>query len=119
VNAGSVFGLVPVVVGTAFGLYTLLHNRIGNFGVYPELKDHAKLVTTGPYAWARHPMYVALVTMMMGITIYNGHWLNLVGAVLVSAAVAGKALREEGYLQQRFGDQYTAYAARTRAFGLF
>ncbi len=116
VNAGWWVGLLPVVGGTGLGLVTLFHNRIGNFNVYPELREQALLITSGPYRWMRHPMYVALVIMMAGIALYNGHWINAVGVAAVVLAVVLKARREEVYLRQRF-PEYAAYAERTRAFG--
>ena len=60
-------------------------------------------------------MYSALLLMMLGIVLYNGHWLNALGMVMVAAAVYGKALREERLLVEKFPD-YPAYSARTKRF---
>ena len=115
VNTGPAAGLALVALGTAIGLATLYFNRPGNFSVYPEPIPGWRLVTDGPYRWVRHPMYLGLVLMMIGIAIYNGHWLNYGATLVVIAAVVAKALREERYLLARSPD-YAAYALRTRRF---
>lgn len=115
VNRGSVLVLVLCAVGAASGLYALAHNRLGVFGIYPELPPDAELVTTGPYRWVRHPMYASLVLMMVGIALYNLHSVNLIGVIIVSVAVLGKVPIEERQLRARF-PEYAAYAARTPRF---
>lgn len=114
-NRGSPWWLLLCLAGTVFGLWALFHNRIGNFRIYPEPKPNAELVTSGPYRLVRHPMYSALVVMMLGVVAYNGHWLNLLGLVLVAVAVVGKALREERFLNARF-TEYAGYARATPRF---
>lgn len=114
-NRGSPWWLALCLAGLIFGLWALFHNRIGNFGVYPEPKSHAELITTGPYRLVRHPMYSALIVMMLGVAAYNGHLLNGLGFMLVIAAVTGKAVREERFLRSRFPD-YDQYAGGTPRF---
>lgn len=101
--------------GLALGAWTLAHNRIGNFGIYPEPRASARLVTTGPYAHVRHPMYGALMLVMLGAAFWNGHAISFAGLALVVAAVTAKAMREERLLGARFGE-YAAYRRRTRWF---
>jgi len=115
VNRGAPWWLLLCLAGTAFGLWALFHNRIGNFRVYPEPRPGAELITTGPYRLVRHPMYSALIVMMAGIAGYNGHALNAAGLVLVAVAVTGKAIREERFLAGHFRD-YRNYAAGTPRF---
>jgi len=114
-NQGSAGWLLLCLAGAAAGIWTLFHNRMGNFGIYPEPRPGAELITSGPYQWVRHPMYSALILMMIGVTGYNGHGLNAGGLVLVAVAVVTKAGREERFLMERFRG-YRAYAAATRRF---
>ena len=107
--------LVLCVAGAVLGIAALAHNRIGNFGIYPEPRAHARLITTGPYALVRHPMYGALMLLMAGAAAWHGHWRNALGALLVAVAVVSKAAREERQLRARF-DGYEAYRRRTRWF---
>ncbi|MDH3637673.1 MAG: isoprenylcysteine carboxylmethyltransferase family protein [Gammaproteobacteria bacterium] len=114
-NAGSAWFLILCLIGTILGIVVLYFNRIPNFGVYPEVKVGAELITGGPYRYVRHPMYSALVLMMVGIAGYNGHWLNGVGAVGIAIVVVRKALLEEHLLSAVF-PQYRAYKAHTTRF---
>jgi len=114
-NLGSSWWLLFCLAGTVFGLWALFHNHVGNFRIYPEPRPGARLVTTGPYRLVRHPMYSALVVMMLGVAGYNGHFMNGAGLVLVAVAVLTKAVREERFLDEHFAD-YRRYAAKTPRF---
>jgi protein-S-isoprenylcysteine O-methyltransferase Ste14 len=100
------------VAGVLGGLYTLAHNRLGNFDIYPEPLPNACLVTSGPYRWIRHPMYTSLLLMMLGVAIYYHALPNYAGLLLLGMAVYGKIRVEESHLHLRFED-YSAYVART------
>lgn len=99
-------------LGVIVGLYTLAHNKLGNFGIYPEPIPDACLVTTGPYRWIRHPMYSSLLLFMLGIALYRHAWPNYAGMALLAAAIFGKMHREEVHLHTRFED-YSEYVKRT------
>ena len=105
--------LVICYLGVAAAIWTLLHNRVGNFGIYPELKESAVLVLSGPYRMVRHPMYASLILMMIGIAVFNGGWSNLGGVVLVIVAVVLKAFKEEKILCETF-PVYREYMAHIR-----
>ncbi len=51
----NIAGIMVLAFGTGLGVSTLLANRPGNFGVYPELRKGAHLIMIGPYHWIRHP----------------------------------------------------------------
>ena len=60
-------GAVPLAAWAAaagalllFG-WTLRANRLGNFNIHPRPRVGGSLVTSGPYAWIRHPMYTAFL----------------------------------------------------------
>jgi protein-S-isoprenylcysteine O-methyltransferase Ste14 len=98
--------------GLLIGLYTLAHNRLGNFDIYPEPLPDACLVTSGPYQWIRHPMYTSLLLTMLGIALYCHAWPNYLGLGLLAVAVFGKIRREESQLHLKF-DDYSEYVKRT------
>jgi len=103
---------VPIAAACALGAWTLRHNRPGNFGVFPEPRAHARLVTTGPYALVRHPMYLAVLLLAAGFALGWQGMPHLAALVLLAVVLHAKASREERLLRQRF-PEYAAYAART------
>ncbi len=107
--------LVVATLGIVLGVVTLGFNRIGNFSIYPTPRPNAQLITRGPYRYVRHPMYVALSLMMVGIAGYNQGLRNASGALLVIVVVTVKAAIEERLLSARY-PEYDAYRARTRRF---
>ena len=114
-NSGSIFWLTLCALGAILGVLTLCYNKIGNFSVYPEIKHQAKLITSGPYQFIRHPMYTSLIVMMVGIALYNFHWLNTVGVMMVIFAVINKANIEEKLLLMRFA-KYAQYQRKSHRF---
>ena len=101
-------------IGLAFAMggWTVLHNRPSNFGILPEPRANARMITTGPYAWVRHPMYLGLMVLALGLAVgWNTgmHWLSAAALVLILVV---KARREERFMRARFPG-YDAYASRT------
>ncbi len=105
--------IIVVILGIAIGLYTIMHNRIGNFNVAPPLKSNAKLITTGPYKLVRHPMYLSVIVVLIGLCIHAWSTPALVGALVSSQAMYGKSVIEEKLLLDRF-PEYAAYRTTTK-----
>jgi protein-S-isoprenylcysteine O-methyltransferase Ste14 len=66
--AGRVLGaaapaaaLLPAGASVVLALWTLRHNRLGNFNIRPTPRHGGTLVLTGPYHWIRHPMYTSVL----------------------------------------------------------
>ena len=114
-NTGSVWFLLLCLSGAALGAVVLYYNRIGNFSVYPEVRAGARLVFDGPYGFVRHPMYSALILMMIGIAGYNGRLANIAAALGVIIVVTIKALREEKLMMAAF-PEYSRYASPLKRF---
>jgi len=72
------------------------------------------LITRGPFAWSRNPIYVANTLLVAGAGLMFGiAWLLL--AALAGALLTQKLAieREERHLAARFGAAWEEYAART------
>lgn len=78
-------------------------------------KPTVVLVTGGPYALSRNPIYLALLAAFLGVSLLldNG-WLLLALPPLVAALVTGVIRKEERYLSRRFPEQYAEYRSRVR-----
>lgn len=79
-------------------------------------KEH-RLVTTGPYARIRHPLYAAMIGWSSGLALVAANWVFLVLALLVSTVFIFRVPREEQMLLGQFGEEYRQYMGRTG--GLF
>lgn len=91
----SWLGMSVLLGGVLFGLWTVQHNRFGNFNIRPELKDGCALITTGPYHFVRHPMYTSVLLMSLGLAIGTPIYLEWSSFLLLGLVLAVKALREE------------------------
>ena len=84
-----------------------------NWGPPATRRTDTELVTTGPYAFVRHPIYGGILLMMIGTAI------GLIPTWWLVAAAAGiyflySARAEERFMTERFPDSYPAYRARTK-----
>ena len=96
-----------------FGLAISARWYLGrNWGMPMSRKEQPELVTSGPYAYIRHPIYSGLILAMfgsaMGVTIIWALVLVPIGAYFIYSA-----RREEALMLQQFPEQYAAYRART------
>jgi protein-S-isoprenylcysteine O-methyltransferase Ste14 len=114
-DKGFMWGLLLFAIGSVSGAITIYFNKLGNFSIYPEIKHNASLITNGPYKYIRHPMYTSLFIMMLGITIYNFHYLNFIGLALLTPVLIAKAHIEESLLNNQFST-YASYKAKTKKF---
>jgi protein-S-isoprenylcysteine O-methyltransferase Ste14 len=81
-----------------------------------DLEHPNRLVTGGPYARSRHPMYVAWTLVYLGAALVaNTKW-PLMLMPLLAAITHREALREEARLLDAFGPDYEEYQARVRRY---
>ncbi len=77
-------------------------------------EDHA-LITTGPYAIVRHPIYTGLLLGLLGSAVARAEWRGLVAVALVLGVLWPKLKLEENWMRAQFGESYDAYARRVSA----
>jgi protein-S-isoprenylcysteine O-methyltransferase Ste14 len=83
------------------------------FSIMPEAR---LLVTRGPYAWARHPLYAAEIVTLTGIVIaFQQPWAALLALAVVMLLFA-RTIYEERVLTRAF-PEYAAYRVRVKRFG--
>ncbi len=78
-------------------------------------REHS-LVTSGPYAWVRHPFYDTAALGTMAISLIAANWFILLTGFLVVALLIVRTKTEEEKLLARFGDSYREYMERTGRF---
>jgi protein-S-isoprenylcysteine O-methyltransferase Ste14 len=78
-----------------------------------EVQDEQKVISTGPYAVIRHPMYSGAFIMLMGIPLALGSWPALIFVFLLFAAIVWRLLEEEKFLAKNLPG-YTNYREKVR-----
>jgi protein-S-isoprenylcysteine O-methyltransferase Ste14 len=78
-----------------------------------ELAEDQKVISTGPYAWVRHPMYAAALLMLTGIPISLGSWWGLLIMAAIVPAVLWRLLDEEKFLATNLAG-YVQYQGSVR-----
>jgi len=110
-----VLGIAGVVLCVAgMGLAILARLYLGrNWGMPISRKENPELVTEGPYAYVRHPIYSGIMLAMLGTAIgASAFW--AVPLVLFGGYFAYSARREEEIMIAQFPERYPAYMRRTR-----
>jgi len=113
--------LAPLIAGVmcftaGLWLFYRSHADLGtNWSITLEVREQHRLITQGVYYRIRHPMYSALVLYSLGHALVIPNWVagpaNLVAfAILFTLRVHA----EEQMMSDTFGDEYAAYAARTK-----
>jgi protein-S-isoprenylcysteine O-methyltransferase Ste14 len=113
-----VLGVIIYFPGLLFALWGRLalgKNYFVSTGFGAQLfKDH-QLVTSGPFAIIRHPMYAGLIVAATGALMIYLTWTTLVIACFAPLTLV-RARREEAALAGEFGEEWQTYYKRVPAF---
>jgi protein-S-isoprenylcysteine O-methyltransferase Ste14 len=99
--------------GGAWGHSTLVKSGTN---VNP-LKPTTAIVTGGPFRLSRNPLYVSIMSLFVGLSLLLGTWWGVVVLIPVFLILHyGVVLREEAYLERKFGDAYRSYKSAVRRY---
>jgi protein-S-isoprenylcysteine O-methyltransferase Ste14 len=114
-NASLPVGLVGLLVcGLGIGLAILARAHLARtWGAPMASKENPELVTNGPYALVRHPIYGGMLLAMVGSAIGQSV-LWLLPLIVYGPNFIRSARREEKLMVERFPDRYRAYMKRTK-----
>ena len=107
-------GILLMLLGCGFAVWarvTLGSNWSGTVTV----KENHTLITRGPYAWVRHPIYTGILLALLGTAVVLGTFLSTLEVAVVALALWLKLRTEEQFMLETFGEQYTAYRQRVKA----
>ena len=110
-----------VVITSGIALAIAGRQRFVEAGTHVEpWKPSVRLVTAGVYQYVRNPMYVGLMLTVAGIGIATaGDWTLVMIVPLAFALRTGVVLREERYLEAKFGEDYRRYKAKVSRWGIW
>ena len=107
-------GLIPIAAGTA----VLIWDFASGLARARELPERMQilappfLMTTGPYAYTRNPMYVAELALWLGWATLFGSLVILLGFVVLTVVIILLVPWEERGLETQFGETYRQYQTR-------
>ncbi len=85
------------------------------WSLVPRAGQETGLVTTGPYRWIRHPIYLGFVLLALGEALAFRNWLACSIALFgIVPTFAWRARVEETLLSRTFGEGYGRYQRRTK-----
>jgi protein-S-isoprenylcysteine O-methyltransferase Ste14 len=107
-------GAALTVAGLLFAVWAREH--LGrNWSRSVTIKEGHELITTGPYAVVRHPIYTGILAGFLGMAIAISEVRGFIAVVLIFVALALKYRMEEQWMRAQFGDTYATYARKTAA----
>ncbi|HTY60863.1 MAG TPA: isoprenylcysteine carboxylmethyltransferase family protein [Acidobacteriota bacterium] len=107
-------GAAITACGLLFSVWARRH--LGrNWSQAVTLKKDHELITSGPYALVRHPIYTGLVLGILGSAVARGEWRGIVAVALVFVALWRKLRLEEKWMREQFGESYEAYSQKVAA----
>ncbi len=111
-GVAAITGVIVCAAGVALAIWARV--QLGrNWGMPMSLREEPELVTSGPYAYVRHPIYSGLLLAMLGSAIaVSPNWLVFFAAFFLYFSYAARV--EEGHMTKRFPDAYPEYQRRTK-----
>lgn len=115
-TGAHVAGLLLAVTGIGLTFYAQVAMG-ASWRIGVDHEERTQLVTTGPFALVRNPIFAAMLPTALGLTLLVPSWVALVGlAGLVAALELQVRVVEEPYLLRIHGATYSAYGARVGRF---
>ncbi len=102
-----------VLVALGFWVVFLVFRENTYTAAIIEVADGQSVVSTGPYALVRHPMYAGALLMLLATPLALGSWWGLAMFVPMLAAIVGRLVDEEEFLARNLAG-YPAYRLRVR-----
>jgi protein-S-isoprenylcysteine O-methyltransferase Ste14 len=110
----AAIGLVVDAVGVGIAYWA--RSSLGAaWGLLPRAGGATGLVTSGPYARVRHPVYLGFSLGLLGIAVAFANWAALLLLLLlIVPGLLWRVREEERVLAEAFGDDYQLYRRRTK-----
>lgn len=111
---GMTWQILPLQLLAIFiGIWALKTIHIGHFNIVPDPMPEINLVTTGPYQYIRHPMYLSILLLFFPWVMLNATAISLPALGLLILTLLFKLHYEEHLLAERLTD-YSLYQSKTK-----
>ncbi|KAI0066318.1 hypothetical protein BV25DRAFT_1821234 [Artomyces pyxidatus] len=125
---------MALIVGGALLRFACFDVMGKHFTFKVLLREEHRLITAGPYSYVRHPSYTGLYALFVGcaLVLYgDGSWFRESGwlesqlgrawvtvwvlmRLFESVMIGVRTVTEDGFLREKFGDEWAKWAARTQ-----
>jgi protein-S-isoprenylcysteine O-methyltransferase Ste14 len=110
-SLGFALGLITVV----FWTWAQIHLDT-QWSAQLQLKKSHHHITTGPYAYVRHPLYLCMIGWAASVSLLTAKWIFVAVCALSIIGVVGRVPKEEQMMIEAFGDEYKTYMQHTGRF---
>jgi len=107
----SLIGDGLIVLGYLFILFVLRENSYAASTI--QITDDQRVVSTGPYAVVRHPMYAGALLLLVGMPLALDSWYGLLGIVIILPMLIWRLQDEERFLTRNLPG-YADYTSKVR-----
>ncbi|MFA0834075.1 MAG: isoprenylcysteine carboxylmethyltransferase family protein [Methanobacterium formicicum] len=105
-------GFSVMFVGMGFNL--MVRRELGkNWVPLSKTTENQELVTTGIYSRVRHPFYLSILVLFLGVAIISQNLWGLIFFILFIAGLIIRMKKEEKELILKFGEEYIEYINKT------
>jgi protein-S-isoprenylcysteine O-methyltransferase Ste14 len=101
------------LLSTAFIMWVFRENSFAAPVVKVQAERHHRVISSGPYAFVRHPMYSGIMLFFVGVPLLFGSWWGVAIAPAFAVLFGIRARIEERALVEGLPG-YADYAARVR-----
>jgi len=108
--------LGAILFGAAMWVFRRTHKALGrNWSITLQIREKHELISHGPYALVRHPMYTSFLLMGLGQAFLLANWVvGLAGLIGFAILFFLRVDKEERMMLEIFGAEYRAYMDRTK-----
>lgn len=104
-------GDILVVLGMLIIFFVFKENTFTSAVI--EVDTEQKVISTGPYAFVRHPMYFGALVMLSGVPLALGSWWGLLTIIPMTLVIVWRLLDEEQFLAKKLSG-YSEYRRKVR-----
>lgn len=115
----EIYGIFPVLTGFVIMIFGMVFNLIvrtnlgKNWVPLSKTTEYQELVTEGIYSKVRHPFYLSILILFLGVAVIPWNLYGLLFFIWALLAVIVRINKEEGELIAKFGEKYEKYIKET------
>ena len=105
----KVIGFVGIVLSYCLIFWVVKTNPFSSAVVEIQEDREHKTITTGPYQYVRHPMYVGAILLFLSVPLALGSLITFVPGIILTALIVVRTYLEDKTLHEEL-EGYTRYA---------